>query len=65
MELFQPSAFSATVMLFSSPGCSALPKTCYPDRICGRSFLAGVLGRVASEHFWPKKKLECLSQINS
>uniref|UniRef100_A0A8B9J2F9 formate--tetrahydrofolate ligase n=1 Tax=Amazona collaria TaxID=241587 RepID=A0A8B9J2F9_9PSIT len=48
-------------MLFSSPGCSAVPKICYPDRICSSSVLAGVLGRVVSAHFWPKKKLECLS----
>lgn len=48
-------------MLFSSPGCSAVPKICYPDRICSSSVLAGVLSRVMSEHFWPKKKLECLS----
>jgi len=61
--LFQLSAFSTTAMLFAPPGCLAVPKTCYPDRICSCSFLA-VLGRVASEHLWPKKKLEHLSVTN-
>lgn len=51
-------------MLFSSPECLAVPKICYPDRICSSSVLAGVLGRVVSEHFWPKKKLERLSVAN-
>lgn len=51
-------------MFFSPPGCSAVPKTCYPDRIFSCSFLARVLGRVVSEHFWPKKKLERLSVTN-
>lgn len=64
MELFSLPAFSATVMLFSPPECSVMPKTCYPDRICSCSFLAQVFGRVASEHFWPKKKLERLSVTN-
>uniref|UniRef100_A0A8C5X167 formate--tetrahydrofolate ligase n=1 Tax=Malurus cyaneus samueli TaxID=2593467 RepID=A0A8C5X167_9PASS len=50
--------------MFTPPGCSAVPKTCSPDRICSYSFLARVLGRVVSEHFWPKKKLERLSVTN-
>lgn len=51
-------------MLFSPPECSVVPKTCYPDRICSCSFLVWVFSRVASEHFWPKKKLECFSVTN-
>lgn len=64
MEFFWFYAFSAEVFLFSPPGCSAVPKTCYLDKICSCSFLARVLGRAVSEHFWPKKKLKRLSVTN-